>query len=100
LGEKACIVIFQALRIEVNHELENLKVFLEKLPGFLNPGGRCAIISFHSLEDRMVKNAFKELLQKGWHLITKKVICPTYQEIQKNRASRSAKLRVIERSFY
>ena len=62
----------------------------------MNPGGRCAIITFHSIEDRIVKNCFKELLQKGWILYTKKAIQPTYQEIQKNKASRSAKLRIIE----
>lgn len=92
----ASSVIFQAIRIEVNQELEQLKIFLQKLPNLLNPGGRCWIITFHSIEDRIVKNYFKELLQKGWNLYTKKAIQPNYKEVQKNKASRSAKLRIIE----
>lgn len=91
----ASSIIFQAIRIQVNAELEQLKTFLQKLPTLLNPGGRCAIITFHSIEDRIVKNFFKELLQKGWILYTKKAIQPSYQEIQRNKASRSAKLRII-----
>lgn len=93
----ASSIIFQAIRIEINQELEQLKIFLQKLPDLLNKGGRCAIITFHSIEDRIVKNAFKELLQKGWILYTKKAIQPNYQEIKRNKASRSAKLRVIEK---
>lgn len=92
----ASSVIFQAIRIEINKELEQLKIFIQKLPGLLVPGGRCGIITFHSIEDRIVKNSFKELLQKGWILYTKKAIQPTYQEIKRNKASRSAKLRIIE----
>ena len=89
-------MIFQALRIEVNQELKNIEIFLSKIPQVMNPGGRCAVITFHSLEDRLVKNAFKELLQKGWNLYTKKAIQASYKEKEKNKASRSAKLRVIE----
>ncbi|MEI6425738.1 MAG: 16S rRNA (cytosine(1402)-N(4))-methyltransferase RsmH [Candidatus Absconditabacteria bacterium] len=96
LGEKAIVVIFQSLRIEVNQELKNIETFISKIPLVMNPGGRCAIITFHSLEDRLVKNTFKELLQKGWTLYTKKAIQATYQEKQRNKASRSAKLRVIQ----
>jgi len=92
----ASSIIFQAIRIEINQELEQLKIFLEKLPQLLNPGWKCAIITFHSIEDRIVKNKFKELLQNDWYLYTKKAIQPTYQEIQRNKASRSAKLRIIE----
>ena len=96
MGDPASTIIFQAIRIEVNAELDQLKIFLQKLPQLLNPGGRCGIITFHSIEDRIVKNTFKELLQNGWNLTTKKAIQPNYQEVQKNKASRSAKFRVIE----
>lgn len=96
LWEKAIVVIFQSLRIEVNQELKNIEIFLSKIPEVMNPGGRCAIITFHSLEDRLVKNAFKELLQKGWNLYTKKAIQANYKEKERNKASRSAKFRVIE----
>jgi len=87
--------VFQALRIAVNRELEVLETLLQKAPLWLRPGGRIAIISFHSLEDRMVKHAFKdsELLQ----VITKKPIVATEAEIAQNPRSRSAKLRVAER---
>lgn len=87
--------VFQALRIAVNRELEVLETLLQKAPLWLRPGGRIVIISFHSLEDRMVKHAFKdsELLQ----VITKKPIVATEAEIAQNPRSRSAKLRVAER---
>lgn len=93
----ASSIIFQAIRIEINQELEQLKVFLQKLPDLLQSWSRCGIITFHSIEDRMVKNRFKELSQSGRTLYSKKAIQPTYQEVQKNKASRSAKLRVIEK---
>ncbi len=92
----ASSVIFQAIRIEVNQELEQLKIFLSKLPSLLKSWARCWIITFHSIEDRIVKNAFKEFSSSLWReLYSKKAIKPTYQEVQKNRASRSAKYRVI-----
>lgn len=86
---------FQALRIAVNRELEVLETFLQKAPLWLNPHGRLAIISFHSLEDRIVKHALKEsdLLR----VITKKPIVPTATEIEQNSRARSAKLRIAER---
>ncbi|AHB41836.1 S-adenosyl-methyltransferase MraW [candidate division SR1 bacterium RAAC1_SR1_1] len=97
LGDPASSVIFQAIRIQVNQELEQLKIFLQKLPDLLNKGGRCAIITFHSIEDRIVKNAFKEFPENQRVLYSKKAIQPTYKEIEKNKASRSAKLRIIEK---
>jgi 16S rRNA (cytosine1402-N4)-methyltransferase len=87
--------VFQALRIAVNEEIKSLETFLQKAPTWLLPGGRIAIISFHSLEDRLVKHAFKEspLLQ----VITKKPITAQEDELATNPRSRSAKLRIAER---
>jgi 16S rRNA (cytosine1402-N4)-methyltransferase len=87
--------VFQALRIVVNRELEVLETFLEKAPTWLKPGGRIGIISFHSLEDRIVKHRFKDcsILQ----VLTKKPIQPQADEIAENPRSRSAKLRLAER---
>lgn len=88
--------VFQALRIFANQELENLKIFLERAGDILNPGGRLAIISFHSLEDRIIKNSFREMAKKGIaELLTKKPITPSKVEIMKNPRSRSAKLRAL-----
>ncbi len=87
---------FQAIRIYVNHEFENIESILKSLPSIMNKGGRVAIISFHSLEDRMVKNHFNEMVKEGKaELITKKPIAPTETEIKNNPKSRSAKLRAI-----
>ncbi len=97
LGEKACAVIFQAIRIEVNQELENLKTCLNKLSQILKPWGRCLVLSYHSLEDRIVKQKFKALSQEWFTLLTKKVVKPHYTEVQKNKAARSAKLRCIQK---
>ncbi|NPB04966.1 MAG: 16S rRNA (cytosine(1402)-N(4))-methyltransferase RsmH [Aquificae bacterium] len=89
---------FQAIRIEVNRELEHLKNALLKVPSLLNRGGRIAVISFHSLEDRLVKHAFKNFEKEGLlKVITKKPILPSEEEVSKNPPSRSAKLRVAER---
>lgn len=89
---------FQALRIAVNRELKELQELLDVLPEVLNPGGSAAIISFHSLEDRMVKRAFAAGA-KGknpvWQLQTKKPITPTPEEIRHNPRARSSKLRAI-----
>ncbi len=86
---------FQALRIAVNHELDVLETFLAQAPQWLRPGGRLALISFHSLEDRIVKHRLKEspLLQ----VITKKPITAEEAELAANPRSRSAKLRIAER---
>lgn len=83
---------FRALRMEVNHELENLKNVLPQAVSVLSPKGRIAVISFHSLEDRIVKNYFRE--NNNLEILTKKPIIATDEEIAKNPSSRSAKLRI------
>jgi len=97
LSEKKIAVVFQSLRIEVNKELEQLEMFLNKFQNYLTNWGRCLIITYHSIEDRLVKNRFKELDKNGFKNLTKKVIFPTLEEIEQNPPSRSAKLRVIEK---
>ena len=103
--------VFQALRIEVNDEMGALKELLQQTPGLLKSGGRIAIITFHSLEDRVVKNFFKtgsfseevvdELYggkpESQFKILTKKPILPTDIETRRNKRSRSAKLRLIEK---
>jgi len=86
--------VFQAFRIYVNDELNNIKKGLEHAKGLVKPGGRIAVISFHSLEDRIAKQFFQKT---GWKRITKKPIIPTVEEKIKNRRSRSAKLRIGEK---
>ena len=96
---------FQALRVEANNELENLKEFLDKVHNYLEINAYLAIISFHSLEDRLVKNYFRDNKVKknkifqnnkswGFEILTKKPIIPSKIEVQENNRSRSAKLRV------
>lgn len=88
--------VFQALRIYVNAELENLETVLKNIGEIVRPGGKIAIITFHSLEDRIVKNAFKELEKhKKAVILTKKPIQATRAEVKENPRSRSAKLRAI-----
>jgi len=77
--------------------LEQLINFLNSFDRYLNSGGRCLIITYHSIEDRLVKNRFRELDKNGFKNLTKKVIFPTKEEIQTNKASSSAKLRIIEK---
>jgi 16S rRNA (cytosine1402-N4)-methyltransferase len=105
---------FQAIRIELNRELEVLSNVLENMVELLNPGGRICIITFHSLEDRIVKNAFRKLenpctcppnfpvcvcgaVSKG-QVVTRKPILPSAEECERNSRSKSAKLRVFERT--
>ncbi len=89
---------FQALRITVNDEIESLKEGVTKGFGRLNKGGRLAVISFHSLEDRVVKHFYKDMNTQGKAtIITKRPITPTQEELGENPRSRSAKLRIIEK---
>jgi len=89
---------FLALRMHVNQELENLSALLEAGPGFLNPGGTMAVISFQSMEDRLVKQAYRSAEQAGkYSLLTKKPITPAEGELASNPRSRSAKLRAIRK---
>lgn len=89
--------VFQALRIAVNDELGNLKKFLENFDKYLGPGARCAIISFHSLEDRLVKWSFREKAKEGLRIVTKKPVRAGREEVLQNPRSRSAKLRAVEK---
>lgn len=86
---------FQALRIAVNRELEHLELVLPQLAEVVKPGGRAALVTFHSLEDRIVKNFFRASAE--WRSLTKHPVQPTYQQKRENPRARSAKLRVAER---
>ena len=89
---------FQALRIFVNRELDDLQALLKAAPRVLKPGGRLVIISFHSLEDRIVKDALRDGVKQNYYrLLTKKPVSPGEEEIYRNPRSRSAKLRAAER---
>ena len=103
--------VFQALRIEVNDELGALKELLQQIPTILKPGGRAAVITFHSLEDRIVKNFFRDgtfdetitdevygnRFENPLKVITRKPAIPSEEELKQNPRSRSAKLRVVEK---
>ena len=90
--------VFQALRIEVNKELEELEKGLEAGLEVLRPGGRFLVISFHSLEDGIVKRAFREWEREGLgEVITKKPVTPSAEEVEENIRSRSGKLRVFQK---
>jgi len=89
---------FQALRIFVNQELNDLRGLLDAAPRVLKPGGRLVIISFHSLEDRIVKDALREGVKQGFYeLLTRKPVTAGEEEIDSNPRARSAKLRAAER---
>ncbi len=90
--------IFQALRIAVNEELEAVAKAPKILENIIKPGGRAAFLTFHSTEDRIIKQTFKEMENTGyWRLVNKKLIKPSFEEIKNNSRSRSAGLRIIER---
>ena len=92
--KKSCQRTFQALRIDVNSEFEVLYEFLDKLPDILVPGGRVAILTFHSGEDRLVKKAFKQMSKQGiYSEVSKNVIRPSAEECRNNGRARSTKLR-------
>ncbi len=89
---------FQALRIFVNRELDDLRALLEAAPRILKPGGRVVVISFHSLEDRIVKDAFREgAMKKYFRVLTKKPVTASEEEGDRNPRARSAKLRAAEK---
>ena len=92
--------VFQALRIAVNGELDQLKKFLEEAPDCLNTEGVLAVISYHSLEDRLVKHRFKDLAQEEFEVLTKKPLTASDEEREQNPRSRSAKLRGLRRKEF
>jgi len=90
---------FQALRIYVNRELDEIRALLEAAPRLLKPSARLAVISFHSLEDRIAKDSLREGAQKGiWEILTRKPVTAGEEEMERNPRSRSAKLRAAERT--
>jgi len=90
---------FQALRIYVNRELEEIKALLEAAPGLLKPSGRLVVISFHSLEDRIAKDSLRDGARQGiWKILTSKPVTATEEEVKQNQRSRSAKLRAGEKA--
>jgi 16S rRNA (cytosine1402-N4)-methyltransferase len=98
LQDKALMRVFQALRIAVNHELENLESGLRQAVKLLAVGGRVVVLSYHSLEDRIVKLAFREAGREGrLEVLTRKPLRPTLEEVRANPSSRSARLRAAEK---
>ncbi|HPF30444.1 MAG TPA: 16S rRNA (cytosine(1402)-N(4))-methyltransferase RsmH [Lachnospiraceae bacterium] len=92
--KKSCARVFQALRIDVNSEFEVLEQFLTKLPDILAPGGRVAILTFHSGEDRLVKKAFRQMKKDGiYSSVAEEVIRPSIEECNRNSRARSTKMR-------
>jgi 16S rRNA (cytosine1402-N4)-methyltransferase len=97
-GIHPATLTFQGIRIFVNRELDDLKELLEAAPGLVKPGGRVVVISFHSLEDRIAKDAFRDGAKAGvYKVLTKKPVTASNEEIYRNPRSRSAKLRAAQR---
>lgn len=96
---------FQALRLAVNEELTSLEIFLRECPDLLKPGGRLGVISFHSLEDRIVKEHFRKWGKRGkgetplFRILTPKPVVPSPEEIRSNPRARSAKFRAVEKNY-
>jgi 16S rRNA (cytosine1402-N4)-methyltransferase len=89
---------FQALRIYVNNELDEIKALLEAAPNLLKPSAKLVVISFHSLEDRIAKDSLRDGAKRGiWNILTKKPVTAGEEEIERNPRSRSAKLRAAEK---
>ena len=88
--------IFQALRIYINDELGSLKQMIDSASQILNKSARIVILTYHSLEDRIVKQKFKDLSENSFNIVNKKVITASFSEIKDNPRSRSAKMRVLE----
>jgi 16S rRNA (cytosine1402-N4)-methyltransferase len=94
---KALSRTFQALRIAVNRELDNVKAGLAAALGLLAPGGRLVVISYHSLEDRLAKQAFRQAAAEGRvQVLTPRPVRPTAAEVERNPRARSARLRAVE----
>jgi 16S rRNA (cytosine1402-N4)-methyltransferase len=90
---------FQALRIFVNRELDEIRDLLEAAPNLLKPSARLVVISFHSLEDRIAKDSLREGAHKGiWEILTRKPVTASEEETDRNPRSRSAKMRSAERT--
>jgi len=97
--KKSCARTFQALRIDINHEYESLYAFLNLLPSVLAPGGRIAVLSFHSGEDRLIKQSFREFFRSGtYREISQDVMRPSREECFRNSRAHSAKLRTAVRA--
>ena len=97
-GIHPATLTFQGIRIFVNRELDDLRELLSAAPRLLKPGGRVVVISFHSLEDRIVKDALRDGSKAGvYEVLTKKPVTATNEEIYRNPRSRSAKLRAAQR---
>lgn len=97
IGTKKAAVVFQAIRIEVNQEMSNVKDFLSKVHQALKKDGILIVLTYHSVEDRTVKNYYRYEDSQHMSALTKHAIKPTYQEVKQNLPSRSAKMRIYKK---